>query len=190
MLQYMLDMGKRPKNWHHAPEHRLDGRGAYMVTCGTLHKVPILTSPERLNTFQSLLFELAEKYGWRLQAWAVMSNHYHWIGLWPEGAEDAQSLRTLTSRLHEISTKRLNRKDDSPGRKVWHNYWDAQITFEASYFARLKYVHDNPAHHGVVLRSADYPWCSRAWLERTAKRAFVKQLDGFKTDQLVLLDDF
>ena len=161
-----------------------------MVTCGTYHKGPMLTSPERLDSFQSLLFELAEKHGWRLQAWAVMSNHYHWIGLWPEEAEDARSLRTLTSRLHEISAKRLNREDGTPGRKVWCNYWDSHVTFEASYFARLKYVHDNPEHHGVVRRSVDYPWCSRAWLERTANRAFVKQLDGFKTDQLDLPDDF
>jgi putative transposase len=179
-----------PGKWHHAPVHQLDGRGAFMVTCGTLYKVPILTTPERRDDFQSLLFELAEKFGWRLQAWAVMNNHYHWVGLSPEQAGDATSLKTLTARLHEVSTKRLNREDGTPGRRVWFNYWDSHITFASSYYARLKYVHDNPVHHGVALNAANYRWCSRSWLERTATRVFVKQLDGFKTDRLNLPDDY
>ncbi len=186
----MTQSADRPGSWHHAPEHRLGGRGAYMVTCGTLHKVPQLTTPERLDAFQALLFEMAQKFGWRLQAWAVMSNHYHWVGLSPEGEADAGSLKTMTARMHEVSTKRFNREDGAPGRRIWHNYWDSHITFETSYYARLKYVHDNPAHHGVVSHAANYPWCSRPWLERTANRAFVNQLDGFKTDQLDLPDDF
>jgi len=176
--------------WHHAPEHRLGGRGAFMVTCGTLHKVPVLATPERLTEFQSLLFESAEKFGWRLQAWAVHNNHYHWVGFSPEMDVDARSLKTLTAQLHEVSAKRLNAEDNTPGRRVWYNYWESCITFETSFFARLKYVHDNPAHHGVVPNAANYAWCSRAWLESTANRAFVKQLDGFRTDALKVPDDF
>ena len=181
----MSDVG-----WHHAPEHRLGGRGAFMVTCGTLHKAPVLTTDARLSSFQALLFEYAEKFGWMLQAWAVLNNHYHWVGISPEGAEDATSLKTLVAQVHEVSAKRLNREDGAAGRQVWHNYWESRITYEASYLARLKYVHDNPAHHGVAPNAANYAWCSRAWLERTANRAFVKQLDGFKTDQLKVPDDF
>ncbi len=176
--------------WHHAPVHQLGGRGAYMVTCGTLHKTPVLSTPERLSDFLSLLSERAEKFGWQLQAWAVMSNHYHWIGLSPESEPDARSLKMLVAQTHEVSAKRLNLQDGADGRKVWYNYWESRITFETSYLARLKYVHDNPVHHGVVLDAANYPWCSRAWLERTATRAFVRQLDGFKTDTLQVPDDF
>jgi putative transposase len=181
-------MGKT--GWHHAPEHRLGGRGAFMVTCGTFQKMPMLTTPERLTAFQALLFEYADKFGWQLQAWAILSNHYHWVGLSPDADADARSLKTLTAQLHEVSAKRLNREDGTSGRKVWHNYWESRITFQTSYLARLKYVHDNPAHHGVVPNAANYAWCSRAWLERTANRAFVKQLDGFKTDALKVPDDF
>jgi len=161
-----------------------------MVTCGTLHKVPLLTTPERLTAFQTLLFEYAEKFGWHLQAWAVMNNHYHWIGLSPEKEADAKSLKMLTAQLHEVSAKRLNRADEAAGRQVWYNYWESHITFETSYLARAKYIHDNPVHHGVVSNAANYAWCSRAWFERTANRAFVKQLDGFRTDAVKVPDDF
>jgi putative transposase len=186
----MSNKEAQPTGWHHAPVHKLHGRGAYMVTCGTLHKVGILTTPERLTEFQNLLFSYANKFGWQLQAWAVMSNHYHWIGLSPENEPDARSLKMLVAQLHEVSTKRINLSDGVSGRRIWCNYWESHITFQTSYFARLKYVHDNPSHHGVALNSAIYTWCSRAWLERTAKQAFVRQLDGFKIDTLDLPDDF
>ena len=178
-------------HWHHAPEHRLGEKGAYMVTCGTLHKENhVLTSPERLDDFLSLLFKYAKKFGWQLQAWAVMSNHYHWIGLSPVIDDDAQSLKTMISQLHEVSTKRINREDGVKGRKIWYNYWDSHITFETSYYARLKYVHDNPVHHGVVSNASNYRWCSRPWIEQTANAAFVKELDSFKTDKLEVHDDY
>ena len=179
-----------PKQWHHAPTHHLSERGAYMVTCGTLGKEFVLNTDEKLEEFQSLLFKYAEKFGWRLQAWAVLGNHYHWIGNSPGEREDALSLRSMTAQLHEVSTKRLNRRDGTPGRRIWYNYWDSHLTHPTSYFARLKYVHDNPAHHGVVANAANYRWCSRPWLEQTADRAFIRELDGFKTDLLQVPDEY
>ncbi len=164
--------------------------GAYIVTCGTLHKQAHLTTPERLTEFRDLLFRYAAKHGWRLQAWAILANHYHFVGLSPETADDAASLRLFLGQLHEISTKRLNRRDNVAKRRVWYNYWDTHISHRTSYYARLKYVHDNPVHHGIVLNAANYEWCSRAWLEREARRAQVKMIDGFKTDQLNIPDEF
>ena len=161
-----------------------------MVTAATLNKASLLNTPERLTDFRDLLFDRAQKFGWCFQAWAIMSNHYHWVGLSPEGEGDAQSLMALVAQVHEVSAKHLNRADGEPGRKVWHNYWESHITYDTSYYARLKYVHDNPTHHGVVPNSANYAWCSRAWLERTASPAFVRQLDGFKTDALKVPDEF
>ncbi|NCD33981.1 MAG: hypothetical protein EOL87_11285 [Spartobacteria bacterium] len=183
-------MNKMEGQWHHAPEHRLGGTGAFMVTCGTLHKESFLNTPERLTDFRDLLFKYAKKFDWRLQAWAVMSNHYHWIGLSPLDADSAQSLKTMTAQLHEVSTKRMNREDGVKGRRIWYEYWDSHITFEASYYARLKYVHDNPVHHGLIANAANYEWCSRPWLEQTASGAFIKELDGFKIDKVEVRDDF
>lgn len=178
------------RQWHHAPEHRLSERGAYMMTCATLHKAHHLTTTERLDAFQALLFDYADKFGWRLQAWAIFANHYHWVGLSPEREDSAASARTMISQLHEVSAKRLNRADNTPGRKVWYNYWDKNITFATSYYARLKYVHNNAVHHGLAHQASEYRWCSRGWLETNATPAFMKQLDSFKTDRLDIPDDF
>jgi len=52
-----------------------------MVTAGTYLKQPIFRGAQRLECLCDLLLELAEKYGWDLQAWAVFPNHYHFVAL-------------------------------------------------------------------------------------------------------------
>ena len=92
--------------------------------------------------------------------------------------------------LHSRTAIALNRHDGTPGRKIWHNYWDTRLTQEKSYLARLHYVHQNPVKHGVVTDASLYPCCSAAWFERTATPAQVKTIYSFKTDQLHVNDDF
>jgi hypothetical protein len=70
-------------DWPHAPAHRLGEKGAYMVTAGTYNKYHFLNSPARLDLALNLLFNFALEFGWQLQAWAVMINHYHFVALSP-----------------------------------------------------------------------------------------------------------
>ena len=74
--------------------------------------------------------------------------------------------------------------------KVWFQYFDTHVTFLPSYYARLKYVHQNPVHHGVALRAENYRWCSAGWFDRTADAAFRKTIQGFGTDRIRVLDGF
>ncbi len=174
-------------DWPHAPLHRLVEQGAYMVTCGTYLKQHHLNSAEKLTFFRDLLFNCAREFGWELQAWAILSNHYHWVGVSPERPE---SLRRLASKLHTLSAKQLNQWDSMPGRKVWFHYYDSHLTFQTSYYARLKYVHQNAVHHGVVNAAVNYPWCSAAWFERNSRPAFRRMVEQFKTDRVEVMDEF
>jgi putative transposase len=173
--------------WPHAPMHSLSEQGVYMVTAGIYQKQCLLNTPEKLGLVRDMLFKNATQFEWRLQAWAVMANHYHFIAISPENPE---SLQRFVSQLHEYSAKKLNRLDEMPGRKVWHNYWDSHITHQTSYFARLRYVHQNPVHHGLVENASNYRWCSQAWLEHNTERSFVNTLARFKTARLNIPDDF
>jgi len=83
-----------------------------MVTCGTYRKRHHFQSSERLRLLCETLQRLAAKYGWNLQAWAVFSNHYHWVGLSPH---DPATLRTLVSELHTETSTALNEADHTPG---------------------------------------------------------------------------
>jgi putative transposase len=174
-------------DWPHAPVHRLADKGAYIVTCGTLHKVHLLDSRERLSLVLDRLLDLAEEFGWRMQAWAVLVNHYHFVALSPD---DPSNLETFLAQLHRETARVLNQWDGAPGRQVWFQYWDSRITYERSYFARLNYVHQNPVRHGVVGNAVIYPWCSAGWFERRATRAFQQMVASFPIDRLHVYDDF
>jgi putative transposase len=173
------------KDWPHAPIHRLGSHGVFMVTGATLYKKHLFKGEERLNLLEGDLLSLSKQYGWQLEAWSAFSNHYHFIG---RGAEETQNLGLFLNHLHSETARKLNALDGAEGRQVWFNYWDTQLTFEKSYFARLNYVHQNPVKHNLVLVANQYPWCSAAWFERTATPATVKTIYSFKTEKLKIYD--
>jgi putative transposase len=180
----------QPVHWPHAPPHRLGGKGAYFVTGSTWRKLHHFRGRERLEVLHRGLLSVAHDFGWRLSAWAVFSNHYHFIAGSPEGSEDATSLSPMLATLHERTAKWTNKLDGTPGRKVWHNFRDTDLTFEKSYFARLNYTHQNAVRHGLVPVASQYPWCSARWFERTATSAQVNTIYAFKTDRVQVDDDF
>jgi len=174
-------------DWPHAPVHRLSVAGAYMVTASAYKKEHFFNTNGRLTLVRDLLFKVAEEYGWSLQAWAVMSNHYHFMAMTPE---EPEGLRKLIGKLHTLSAKEINKHDDAKGRRVWYQYWDTRITYEKSYFARLNYIHQNPVSHGQANVANQYQWCSARWFELYGDRSFVKTVSNFKTDKVKVIDDF
>jgi putative transposase len=172
------------RDWPHAPPHRLGASGVYFVTARTLHQFPHFKTSERLDFVRDRLFELVEKYGWRLEAWAILSNHYHFVGHSPIGAESADSLGKLLKHLHADITRHVNRLDGAEGRKTWHNFRESHLTFQSSYLARLNYTHQNPVHHKLVRRAEDYAWCSARDFEKACTPAWVKTIRSFQYEQI------
>jgi putative transposase len=173
--------------WHHAPVHRLLERGVYMVTAGTYEKKLFFNTPERLSLLQDRLHACETEFGWTLQAWAVMANHYHFIAGSPD---DPLPLRRFLNKLHMTTAKAVNQLDLTSGRKVWFEYWDSHLTFERSYLARLHYVHENPAHHRIVNDAQQYRWCSAALFTMTAPQSFCRTVAAMPIDKLGVKDDF
>jgi len=183
-------MPERHTPWPHAPLHQLSQRGTYFVTAGTYLKLHHFRSRQRLRILHRGLLTVARDFDWHLEAWAVFSNHYHFIGHSPAQAPDASNLADMLSVLHTKTAGWVNRLDHAPGRKVWFNYRETRLTYQRSYLARVNYVHQNPVRHGLVLVANQYPWCSAAWFERTASPAMVKSIYRFKMDQVTVYDEF
>jgi putative transposase len=174
-------------DWPHAPVHRLGEAGAYIVTAGTYKKEHYFQQSSRLSFLHDSLIRLATEYGWALQAWAVFSNHYHFVAMSPG---DPGTLRLWTSQLHTLTAREANRLDKTPGRKVWFQFWETHLTYERSYLARLNYVLQNPVRHGLVRVARDYPWCSAAWFEQRSGWTFFKTVTSFKIDRVKVPDNF
>jgi putative transposase len=181
-------MSKASIPWPHAPAHRLTEAGAYMVTAGTYRKEHRFGSPERLVVLHRGLLKLTANYGWTLEAWAVFSNHYHFIAQAP--ADGAANLSIMLKELHAKSALWINRLDQQPGRMVWHNFWETRLTHQRSYLARLNYVHQNAVRHGLVNVASHYPWSSAGWFEQTADPVQVRTIYGFKIDRIGVDDEF
>jgi putative transposase len=175
------------KDWPHAPVHRLSENGVYVVTAGTLHKQHLFDSNTQRDLLEGLLLAQAKACGWDLEAWAVFSNHYHFVA---RGNPNSVDLREFIRGLHSLSARELSRLDGRPGRAVWHNFWDTRLTYQHAYLARLNYVHQNAVRHRLVPVANQYRWCSAAWFERVASPAQVKSIYGFKIDRVKATDDF
>jgi len=176
--------------WPHAPLHQLSSAGTYFVTSSTYQKQHYFRGREALAKVQHLLLSLAREHQWRLEAWSIFSNHYHFVARTEGAQETAESLRLWISRLHQNSAIWLNKRDTAQGRRVWFNYRETHLTFPKSYYARLNYTHQNAVKHGLVRVANQYPWCSAAWFERTALPSQVQTIYRFKVDQVKVPDDF
>ena len=176
--------------WPHAPQHQLSERGAYFVTASTYQKAHHFRGEDRLAVLHRGLLTVARDFGWHLEAWAVFSNHYHFIGHPPDSASDATSLSQMLAVLHTKTSGWVNKLDQTPSRQVWFNFRETRLTHQRSYLTRLNYVHQNPVKHGLVPVTNQYPWCSAQWFERTTSAAMVKSIYRFKTDRISVTDDF
>ena len=176
-----------PKDWPHAPVHRLADAAVYIVTAGTLYKRHFFHAAAQRDLLERLLLSLAKQHGWQLEAWCVLANHYHFVA---RGNPASQNLGQFLHRLHGASSRALNAMAGVSQRAVWHNFWDTRLTHQYSYLARLNYVHQNAVKHGLVRVANQYPWCSAAWFERVASPAQVKTIYRFKTDQVNVHDEY
>ena len=137
----------------HNPPHLFVANTLYMLTASIYGKTHLIKSPERKAEWRDAFHEAAKVYGWQIIAWVVLHNHYHAIVRSPE---NASNLSRFVNSYHKYTARKWNREDETGGRKVWWNYWDACIRSEQDYDNRLRYVFWNPVKHGLVQNAEDY----------------------------------
>src|SRR4051812_7919839 len=93
-------------SWPHAPAHWNFDEGIYMVTAATHYRYPFFATPEQKDVLLQTLFDTATEFGWKLPAWAVLANHYHFIARSPA---TAVTLPVMVRKLHGVSARALNR---------------------------------------------------------------------------------
>ena len=173
--------------WSFAPSESLPEQGAFLITGTTDKQRHHLDSSAMLDRVQGILFDAVETAGWRLQAWALFSNHYHLI---LTAEPDAKSLSSLLENFLETTTAVLNERDGNPRRQVWGEVLESRIAFLTGYYTRLKYVHQNAVFHRAVHVASEYPWCSAGWFETTAPLSFVERVERSNADLLDVPDEY
>lgn len=158
-----------------------------MITAATYLSNQVFRREADVAYLHDLILMKAEEHGWRLEAWAVLSNHYHIVGRSPDivGACDI-----LTKDIHIESATEINKRHNELGRRVWYRSWPTLLTFEKSYLARLSYVHRNAVKHGLVAEPWDYPYCSARWFLENTQSGFAQMVLNFPTSRANIADEY
>ncbi|MBK1814239.1 hypothetical protein JIN84_01280 [Luteolibacter yonseiensis] len=168
----------------------MESAGVYFVTARAANQQDLLADDEMKDWFLDKLLSLSGEAGWKLEAWAVLANHYHFIGHSPSTADGAgKSLGLLIRKLHALATMELNRREGTHGRtRLWQNYRETLLTHQRSYLARLHYVHQNAVHHKLVTVGSDWKWCSAADFKKAVSPAWLKTIASFRYDEIAAKD--
>ena len=142
------------KTYHHVPPHLYRPRTKYFITASTYNSERILSDKAKDRLLSSMVKGCSD-YGWVLEDWVILDNHYH---IMLEAPENASNLPNLIRDVHRFTALWIKRNIPSSRRlpHVFQNYWDTCITYETSYFARLNYIYHNPVKHGYVNQAEEY----------------------------------
>ncbi len=67
------------KAYLHTPPHYFVPNAMYMVTGSIYQKQHLMQENKYKEFFLKTLFEKADLFGWQMEAWAALNNHYHFI---------------------------------------------------------------------------------------------------------------
>lgn len=166
--------------WH-APPHFQQREGIYFIFAACFEHRHVVASPERRDELQGLLLTiLSPDDGLHLLGWVILPNHYHLL------LEcDLPLLAQMLGRLHNRTSTRWNREDETLGRKVWHRFADRAIRSERHQHAALNYLHFNPVKHGHVADASEWRWSSlSAYLEQIGRETLVRWWKDYPIDQM------
>lgn len=118
--------------------------------------------------FLERVFEAHERWGTRVHAYCLMSNHFHFLIEDPEG-ELSRAIRHITGS----HTQLFNLRHDRDGPLFKGRFHSRVVTDEAYLVLAMRYIHRNPMEAGLVRRAGDWPWSSHRYYVRDAAPAWL-----------------
>jgi putative transposase len=140
---------------------RVEFQGAlYHVMCRGDRRENIFEDDADRARFLETLAQACARSGWRIHAYVLMSNHYHWLVETPQA-----NLVAGMQWFQSCFTVRYNVRHRKAGHLFQGRYKAVLVEPEASgYFAAVAdYIHLNPARAGLIGQKEallDYRWSS------------------------------
>lgn len=145
----------------HRPMHMEVPHGWYFLTARTLDGLQLFHGHERMSILNQVIGHGQRLFSAKIYGYILWSNHYHIIISLEE-----ETLGDFVRNIHTHSARFLNKRDNTPGRRVWYQYWDRMLRIQYSlddFYRRVNYIMHNPIKHGWC-KSFDealtYPWSS------------------------------
>ena len=123
------------------------------------------------------LNDYSRKYGLKIWAYCLMTNHVHFICV----PEEESSLAKTFNALHMRYAQYLNAKRGKKGH-LWQGRFFSSILDERHLYAAVRYVENNPVRCGLTDEPEKYLWSS-------ARGHLEKGSDGVLTHDCYLEDE-
>jgi|TARA_B100000315_G_scaffold28113_1_gene23928 putative transposase len=177
------------KEYKHNPPHLFSPKAKYFITGATYQKKHWLKTNEAKQRLLKSIQIGFKQYGWILEDWVILNNHYH---LMSNAPANSGTLSKMFNDIHKFVSLwiKKNIAESRRAKKIMHNYWDACITFEQSYFARLNYIWYNPAKHAYVENAEEWKFGSYASRIENEKEELEKLRKKFPCNKVKVRDDF
>ena len=107
--------------------------------------------------YMRLLGEYAERYGFVIWAYALMTNHVHLVGV----PEDERSLSSMMRDAHSAYAFYFNRSYNVVGH-LWQGRFYSSVLDWGHALNAVRYVELNPVRAGMTEHAEDYDWSSAA----------------------------
>ena len=152
---------------------------AYFITKNVKNRQPVFTIDRNVRLLLADFEFYREKFGYRIYAWVIMPDHYHWI-IDPSHLDfinfvDDQIERQgkyhkdppkyyLSSRmesLHSHVAQMINQAQGTVGKRLWQRGFHDRLLRDADALEKaIEYIHNNPVKAGLCEAQGDYPWSS------------------------------
>ncbi len=109
------------------------------------------------NVYLELLHEQAQRFGFRIGGYCLMTNHVHVVGV----PKEESSLAKTFGRTHFLYTQYVNRLHGRCGH-LWQNRFFSCPMDEDHALQALCYVELNPVRAGMARKPWTYAWSSAA----------------------------
>ena len=127
--------------------HHVTQRGNYQY--------PVFDDNNDFKQYLHWLKEYSQKYGLKIWAYCLMTNHVHFICV----PKEETSLSKTFNALHMRYSQYLNNKRGKKGH-LWQGRFFSSILDERHLYAAIRYVENNPVRVGMVDHAEQYRWSS------------------------------
>ncbi|HBY62490.1 MAG TPA: transposase [Solibacterales bacterium] len=119
------------------------------------HRLDVFTSDQLRRVYLGLLKEHGGRYGLRVLAYCLMSNHVHLV----VAPERETSLAATLRHAHGRFAQYWNTVHEQTGH-LWQNRFFSCPVDPGAVWRVVRYVEQNPVRAGMTRRAIDYPWSS------------------------------
>jgi REP element-mobilizing transposase RayT len=140
---------------------RVQHPGTHHVFAQSVSCRPLFADAAARRRFLRLIDATASRYLWHVQAYCLMTTHYHVL----IRIEDANLARGM-QWLNGVYGALVNVIEQDRGHVFGARYGSSPVTTDAYHLEVMRYIALNPVRAGICEDPADWPWSSYRLLVR------------------------